>query len=299
MPNNMDGSLENAEVVYLQPSNLENIDAAVYEWVDENINVSTDTHEGFKKTPVIWVTAERSFQIKNSEDLHDSDGALIYPLITVGRTGFTKDMAKKGAIYAPLDPVNDYRGGVLKITKQINQNKTANFANADAFKARSRRQINFPLPKNRKKTVFKTVSIPIPVYIDVAYQIQLKSYYQQQINQMVAPFVTKTGGLNYFTLNRNGHFYEAFIQSDYATSDNIGSMGEDERTFESTINIQVLGYLVGEDVNQSQPFNVVRENPVQLRFTREKASIGMKPEHNDVTKNYRELGENPETLKWI
>tara|TARA_R100001086_G_scaffold246147_1_gene177987 strand:+ start:1795 stop:2688 length:894 start_codon:yes stop_codon:yes gene_type:complete len=297
MPNNMDGSLENAEVVYLQPSNLENIDAAVYEWVDENINVSTDTHEGFKKTPVIWVTAERSFQIKNSEDLHDSDGALIYPLITVGRTGFTKDMAKKGAIYAPLDPVNDYRGGVLKITKQINQNKTANFANADAFKARSRRQINFPLPKNRKKTVFKTVSIPIPVYIDVAYQIQLKSYYQQQINQMVAPFVTKTGGLNYFTLNRNGHFYEAFIQSDYATSDNIGSMGEDERTFESTINIQVLGYLVGEDVNQSQPFNVVRENPVQLRFTREKASIGMKPEHNDVTKNYRELGENPETLK--
>tara|TARA_R100000008_G_C3562121_1_gene156847 strand:- start:305 stop:1201 length:897 start_codon:yes stop_codon:yes gene_type:complete len=298
MPHNkMDESLENADVIYLQPSNLENIDAAIYEWVDEHLNIATDTHEGFKKVPVIWVTAERSFQIKNNENLHDSDGALIYPLITVGRTGFTKDMAKKGAIYAPIDAVGDYRAGALKITKQVNQNKTANFANADAFKARSRRQINFPLPKTRKKTVYKTVSIPIPVYIDVSYQIQLKSYYQQQINQMVSPFVTNVGGINYFTLKRNGHFYEAFIQSDYATTDNVGSIGEDERTFESTINIQVLAYLIGDDVNQTQPFNVVRENPVQLRFTREKAMIGEKPDHSDITKNYRELGENPEGIK--
>tara|TARA_Y100001973_G_C5197234_1_gene335107 strand:+ start:1851 stop:2744 length:894 start_codon:yes stop_codon:yes gene_type:complete len=297
MPSEMDGSLENAEVIYLQPSNLENIDAAVYEWVDENLNVSTTTHEGFKKVPVIWVTAERSFQIKNSEDLHDSDGALIYPLITVGRTSFTKDVGIRGAIYSPLDPVNDYRGGTIKISKQINQNKTANFANADAFKAGSRRQINFPLPKDRKKTVYKTVSIPLPIYIEATYNIQLKSYYQQQINQMVAPFVTKTGGTNYFPLKRNGHFYEAFIDSDYATTNNIESIGEDERTFETTISVRVLGYLVGEDTNQAQPFNVVRENPVEIRITREKSSIGERPDHNDVTKKYRELGENPEGIK--
>ena len=297
MPNNMDGSLKNAEVVYLQPSNLENIDAAVYEWVDEHINISTDTHEGFKKTPVIWVTAERSFQIKNSEDLHDSDGALIYPLVTVGRTGFTKDRTKKGAIYAPLDAVKDYRGGVIKISKEISQNKTANFANADAFKARSRRQINFPLPKTRKKTVYKTISIPIPVYIEVTYEIQLKSYYQQQINQMVSPFVTNTGGINYFTLKRNGHFYEAFIQNDFSTSDNINSIGEDERTFESKISLNVLAYLIGDDANEAKPFNVVRENPVELRISREKVAIGEVPDHNFITKKYRELGENPETIK--
>ena len=297
MPNNMDGSLENAEVVYLQPSNLENIDAAVYEWVDEHINISTDTHEGFKKVPVIWVTAERSFQIKNSEDLHDSDGALIYPLITVGRTGFTKDRTKKGAIYAPLDAVKDYRGGVIKISKEINQNKTANFANADALKAASRRQINFPLPKTRKKTVYKTISIPIPVYIEVTYEIQLKSYYQQQINQMVSPFVTNTGGINYFTLKRNGHFYEGFVQNDFSTSDNINSIGEDERTFESKINLNVLAYLIGDDANEAKPFNVVRENPVELRISREKVAIGEVPDHNFITKKYRELGENPETIK--
>jgi hypothetical protein len=293
----MDDSLENGEVIYLQPSNLENIDASVYEWVDEHLNISTDTHEGFKKTPVIWVTAERSFQIKDNKELHDSDGALIYPLITVGRTGFTKDRAKKGAIYAPVDAINDYRGGAIKITKKINQNKTANFANADAFKAASRRQINFPLPKTRNKTVYKTVSIPIPVYIDVSYEIQLKSYYQQQINQMVTPFVTNTGGLNYFPLKRNGHFYEAFIQTDYATSDNISSIGTDERTFESKVSIKVLAYLVGDDVNEAKPFNVIRENPVEMRITRERSILGINPDHNNVTKKYRELGENLEGLK--
>tara|TARA_R110002074_G_scaffold187559_2_gene353305 strand:- start:821 stop:1714 length:894 start_codon:yes stop_codon:yes gene_type:complete len=297
MPNNMDDSLENAEVVYLQPSNLENIDASVYEWVDDHLNISTDTHEGFKKTPVIWVTAERSFQIKNSEDLHDSDGALVYPLITVGRTGFTKDMAKKGAIYAPIPEVDDYRGGAIKISRQINQNKTANFANADALKARSRGQINFPLPKTRNKTVYKTITIPIPVYIEATYEIGLKSYYQQQINQMVSPFVTNIGGLNYFPLKRNGHFYEAFVDSSYTTSNNIDSIGLDERTFETTISIRVLAYLIGDDANQAKPFNVVRENPVELRITREKSSLGEKPDHNFVTKKYRELGENPETIK--
>ena len=74
-------------------------------------------------------------------------------------------------------------------------------------------------------------------------------------------------------------------------------MGSDERTFESTVQIKVLAYLIGDDANEVKPFNVVRENPVQLRFTREKPSVGEKPDHNDVTKKYRELGENPEGIK--
>ena len=50
-------------------------------------------------------------------------------------------------------------------------------------------------------------------------------------------------------------------------------------------------------MNEAQPFTVVRENPVQLRWTRERSSLGEKPVTTDVTKKYRELGQNPETLK--
>jgi hypothetical protein len=59
----------------------------------------------------------------------------------------------------------------------------------------------------------------------------------------------------------------------------------------------VLAYLVGDRCQMKlSRFNVVRENPVELEITREKSSIGEKPDHNFVTKKYRELGENPEGL---
>jgi len=291
MPNDYKGMVHDGEVVYLQPSNLENIDAAVYEWVDENLNLNCQTHEGFKKAPVVWVSAERAFQVKNNKDIRDKDGALIYPIITVARTGFTKDRTKKGAVYAPVPAHPDYRGGTIKITKEINQEKTANFANADAYKQGSIRQVNFVLPKTRKKTVYKHISVPIPVYIDVAYEIVIKTQFQTQMNQLTTPFVTNTGGLNYFPLRRNGHFYEVFIQQDYSAEDNINAMNEDERTYQTKVQAKVLAYLIGDGTNQAQPFNVVRENPVELRITRENASIGDVPELYDLFKKYRELGE--------
>jgi hypothetical protein len=291
MHNKKKSKLEDAEVIYLQPSNLENIDSAVYEWVDEHLNLSYESHEGFKKVPVVWVGTERVFQVKNNKDIRDKDGALIYPIVTVGRTGFAKDKTKKGAIYAPIPEVSDYRGGAIKITQKINQEKTANFANADVHKQRSVRQLNFVLPKTRKKTIYKHISIPIPVYIDVTYEINIKTQFQTQMNELITPFVTNTGGLNYFPLRKNGHFYEVFIQQDYSSEDNISAMNEEEKIHQTKVQAKVLAYLIGDGSNQAKPINVVRENPVELRITRERATIGEIPDTYDLFKKYRELGE--------
>ena len=291
MHNKDRGSVDDGEVVYLQSSNLENIDSSIYEWVDEHLNLSYESHDGLKKVPVVWVSTERAFQVKNNKDIRDKDGALIYPIVTVGRTGFTKDRTKKGAVYAPIPEVGDYRKGAIKITKEMNQEKTANFANADTYKQSSIRQLNFVLPKTRKKTVYKHISIPIPVYIDVTYEINIKTQFQTQMNELTIPFVTNTGGLNYFPLQRNGHFYEVFIQPDYSSENNISAMNEEERTYQTKIQAKVLAYLVGDSTNQVTPINVVRENPVEIRITREKSSIGEIPDTYDLFKKYRELGE--------
>jgi len=287
-----DEKLENAEVVYLQPSNLENIDFSVFEWVDEHLNISIETNKGFEKVPVIWTSAERSFQSKNDKELRDSEGGLIYPIMTIARTSVTKPRDKRGVFFAPMPEINDYRGGAVKITKKLNQNKTANFANADAFKNPGIRQINFVLPKKReKKEVFKTISIPLPVYIEANYQISIKAQFQQQMNQMINPFISNVGGINYFPLSRNGHFYEAFIQDDFGIANNVENMGSEERTYEAKVNINVFAYLVGEGDNQAKPFLVERENPVQVRFMREKSSLGEKNDRTDPVKDYRNFGE--------
>ena len=44
----------------------------------------------------------------------------------------------------------------------------------------------------------ETITIPVPVYVEVTYSIRLRAEYQQQINEMLTPFLVKTGQINQF-----------------------------------------------------------------------------------------------------
>ena len=283
----------------IQPSTLENIDRAIYEYLDQEYNIFSSTNKGWKKVSVVWISSERSHQIKNKKELRDSNGSLILPLITVERTSVAKDPAKKGIFYGHVPPTADYKGGSIIINKRINQDKTSNFANADMlrfnnFHAEStrtktgrRNNINFPTPKN-KKIVYQVMSIPMPVYLNINYSITLRTEYQQQMNEMLTPFVTRTGGINSFTMEKNDHLYEAFIQQDFSQENNVSSLESDERTYQTKIDINVLGYLIGEDKNQAPPKVIIRENAVQIRLPRERRITEDELEHIDKRGFYRD-----------
>ena len=76
---------------------IENIDFALYTWVDDQELFCT-TNSGYKKTKVKWVMGERSHQSKSDSEMRDSSGALILPMITVERTRMTKELNKKGGL---------------------------------------------------------------------------------------------------------------------------------------------------------------------------------------------------------
>jgi hypothetical protein len=80
------------------------------------------------------------------------------------------------------------------------------------------------------------------------------------MNQMVLPFITKTGQINHFVFEKDNHRFESFIQQDFAASNNLSNMSEEERKFETKIDIKVLGYLIGEGVNETRPKIVKRES---------------------------------------
>ena len=111
------------------PSTIETIDAAFLDYV-ENLNINCNTNQGWKKIPVIWSSAERSYQLKNNVNIRDKHGTLIPPIISLERVSITKDPNKKGNFQANLSPKNDR----YYITKVLNQDKTSNFANADSLK---------------------------------------------------------------------------------------------------------------------------------------------------------------------
>lgn len=251
-------------------SDLEDIDFAVYKFVDEVINAQTKTNKGFKKTPVIWSGSERAYNIKDDEVNRDSSGMIILPVISIERTSVKKDDKSRVIPYAKVDPTNDLKGGFLKINKVIQQEKTRNFANADSFRRRG--QKNYPLYKNKKnsKIVYETITIPIPIYVTMGYKIVLRTEYQEQMNDMVTPFIRITNAHKRIILENNSNQYEGFLEEDYTMSNNVSSYGSEERKYETSIGLNVFGYLIGDAKNQKQPRVVRRENAVQIRFARER-----------------------------
>jgi hypothetical protein len=254
------------------PSTLETVDYAIYDFINGELDLKTTTNKGLEKVPVVWASAERSFQIKHNKEYRDNEGMIILPAITIERASVVKDLTTRGAYYGDMFPFQSQpeKGGSLVIARRIKQDKTSNFANADA----SRRYNNNVAPKfvrkANNKVVYETVSIPPIVYADITYRILLRTEYQQQMNDLLQPFITRPGTINSFLINRDGHRYEAFVQSDFGLNNNISSMENEERRFETSIDIKVLGYLVGEGVNQETPKFSIRENAVQVRIPRER-----------------------------
>lgn len=254
----------------LEPSTIENIDLAMYKWIDQELNLFTDTNNGWKKTPVVWVLGERAHQGKNNVDLRDINGTFILPVITVERTAINKDFNKKGVVWSALPEFNDVKGGALEIGSRIVQDKSNNFAKAT--NQRKFGQSSYPNINNR--VVYETVSIPLPVYVTMTYSIEIKTQYQQQMNALVQPFLTITGGVNRVWIENNGHKYESFIKGDFSQENKTRDLGEDERMFTTKITVETLGYLIGQGDNQNKPKIVVRETYVDVKIPRERVIIG-------------------------
>ena len=260
----------------MMPSTLETIDMALHSYLDNDLNLFTTTNEGFNKVPVVWMTPERSFQIKNDKNLRDSNGVLKLPMISLEKTSVTKDPNMHGRLTAHIPPQNDAAGGSITIGKRIQQEKTSLFMANDVSRLRgnigskSVGKGDLYYPSNNSKIVTQTVKIPLPVYVNVNYKLVIQTEYQQQMNELLTPFLLRTGQINEFFIKHDGHQFEAFLPENFGFENNTSDLGEDERTYKTSIDIRVLGHLMGEMSNTERPKIVVRENLVVIRQPRER-----------------------------
>ena len=279
------GANNNLKEVSFMPSTIETIDRSFIDFIDNKLDIFATTNKGWEKVPVLWVSAERAFQIKRDKGLRDSKGILKLPLITIERKGMKKDPNMKGVAWAHIPEVNDNKGGALTVARRIKQDKTANFLNADTYRKDGSMsaadvgegQLNFPNTAT-SKVVYETVTMPIPTYVVVDYDVVIRTEYQQQINNIITPFITKTGQINNFMLRQEGHMFEGFIQGDFNQESNVAQLNEEERMYETSIKIKVLGYLIGEGPNRERPKLTLRENAVEVKIPREQVIFGDIPE---------------------
>jgi len=261
--------------ITLMPSTIETIDTAIYNLINEGFDLHTSTNNGFKKVPVLWISPERAFNSKD-KDIRDSVGKLKLPLITVERTSMSKDPTFKAAYQANVFPATSgprgYRKHQRMVSRRISQKATRKFASSKSGKFNG--QENFPV--DNSKVVYEEVYAPIPVWINVGYSIKLRSEYQQQMNDLVTPFATRTGNINSLLAEHDGHQYEVFIEGDFTQNNNVNNLAEDERSFDTTITLKVLGFLLGDGENEEAPKIVTKETVVEVKIVRERSIVGDK-----------------------
>ena len=254
-------------------STLEDVDFAVFKFVKDRLDLKTSTNKGFKNVPVVWAGSERVHNIKNDDLSRDLVGQMTLPIISIERTSVKKNKESRLIPHSMVNAVGDNKGGFLTINKVIKQDKTSNFANADA--ARRKKQENYPLYRNKEneKIVYETITIPIPIYVQVGYKIVLRSEYQEQMNDMLTPIITVSNAHRRVYIKNDHNIYEAFIGEDYSLGNNISNYESNERKYETEVTMEVNGYLIGDGKNQVQPRVVRRENAVQIRFARERIIV--------------------------
>ena len=255
------------EVIVYDPSSLETIDKAVYKFVNETLNPHATTNKGFSKVPILWLGTERPYQIKNDKNLRDEVGKLILPLITVARTSVTRDDFK-GSYQSYYPPEMGYQGGVAEITKIIKQTKTRNFARTQKNKQKkgqSTGRLIDPVTgdvKANTEVVYETITVPKPTYVTCMFEVNIRTEYQQQMNELIPPFVIDQK--NVYKVKQDGHAYELFIQDDYGLSNNLANLSTDERMFTAKVQFKVLGYLVGDGTNRNRPSVVKKESAAKI-----------------------------------
>jgi len=265
----------------LKASTLEDIDFALYKYIEEELAISCDTNQGFQKVPVMFAGAERAFQVKDNPDLRKDGRMLEYPLISILRKEVTKNPQNKGRYGVYIPPYYDFykRGGAIPIARQVMQEKTRERANATAknrFGNKTNNNYdNFPF--ENKKIVYETLFVPTPTFIEVNYELHLVSNYIQQMNEMTAPLLTNFSTPAVFSIVHEGHRYEAFIDQSFSNESNNAALETEERIFKTTVPIKVLGHLIGAGKNQETPSVIVRESAAEITIGRERSIVGDEP----------------------
>lgn len=249
--------------ISFQPSTLETIDEAMFKYINENLNISVETNEGRKKVPVIWATAELSNQVKSNPDLRDENGVIKYPIMSISRQSVTKTPDFKGSFQAHFPEGPGPKRNAAPIARKIVPLKTNNFARV--YTAKLNKDKNFPYKNER--VVYQTLYGPIPTYVKVMYDIKIKTNYISQLNEIITPFLTRTGQMNNFFISANGHRFEGFVQGEFEYT-NPNNQTE-ERVFDSTINLRILGYIMGENLNDIRQNFSIYENIVEVKIPRD------------------------------
>jgi len=217
-------------------STLEDIDIAIHSWFDKTLDISVENKGQKQKVEVIMSTGEKWAQIKSmTKKIRDNNNALILPLISIRRSGF--------------NTVQD-QWGMARFQKYLNYTKILNPETSNRANLFRDRRVNGHVTK-AEIPVYEMIQIPVPKFIKVNYVVQIWTQYMIDINLILETIWTarneQSSENNWIQIEGNGNKYLIITNPETEDNSNLEEFTEGERIIRSTTNIQVLGYLVGEN----------------------------------------------------
>lgn len=263
------------------PINIEEIDRAIFNFFDKDINFGVTYNGKSSKVPVVFAAGERFALTRRKSPIRDKNNALILPIISIMRTGMdiSPSQNNKGTAISfyytqpyyikrrLADQDRDYQNIVNKMGLKNQDNVTArghfidnsispgSVARPSTFASRrNKKGLSYidRLPKGIKDNIddniFEIIEVPYPDFISMTYNVTFWTQYVTQANQIIETLMSKFMPYKEAIITTaNG--YEVFISlGDSINSDvNFENYTDDERVIKHSIDIVVSGYLLALD----------------------------------------------------
>ena len=265
---------------YLPPCGLEDIDRALFDLFDKEIQFAITQNNETRKVPVVFATGERFALIKRNEPIRDENEALILPLISIRRTGIDqaagferladtgdlvikRRLSKRDPIYQNLVNPKNIRNQDNVRSEEHNANAT-NPISAKPGTVNSRRlpvktASGGPVLSNSLDShhIYEIITIPFPHFINVSYEVTFWTSYTLHMNNMIEKLVgSYTGNRNQFKITSDkGYWFVAYPDNTVTNQDNFDDFTNDERIVRYSFNMQVPAYIVAsENSGDMRPF---------------------------------------------
>jgi hypothetical protein len=213
---------------------LEGVDRAVRDYFHKKLDISVDEEGNRKKVNVVFATGER-WKI-NKDGLHDENGIVILPVMSIRRANIDRTVGVLAAVRE-----------VPYINVSVSTHKKTSLIENQVYQ---RRNQNFP--QKKIIPVQEYFSIPFPDFCTIFYEITIWTQYQTHMNEILEKILYNYDYQDSFVLHTqyddkkkgSGYRLVAYRDGNITPQDNFQDLSLQERLIKYVYTIRVPTALI-------------------------------------------------------
>lgn len=265
--------LKNVDDFIIPKCGLYEIDQALFNLFDKDLNLVYNSKNSVKKVPIMFGAGERFSTLNKKMSVRDKNsGSLVLPIISILRKNVEFNVSDIKAtneinshiIKRRLTPDNqEYQ----KIVNKLNLKNSDSLTNDSAFlnnnsiktdvqpgriATRTQKDNNIYndfLETKISKDIYEIIILPAPKYVIVNYSVTVWTDYVKNMNEILNNILQKQlFDVPSFKISTdNGYWFTAYLDGDFVSNDNFDDYSDDTRLIKTDFNIKVHAYIIGNN----------------------------------------------------